>query len=88
MYIQVGKTDILWMPWGIVSGKEVAEHQFSIQPLLAPLTDGHFCVSSSSCTHTTLIIFSWMRSKQFAHKIFALCKTLSLTLSQILSSFF
>jgi hypothetical protein len=39
VYIQFGKTEILWMPWGIVSGKEVAEHQTVFNPAFIGTTD-------------------------------------------------
>jgi len=37
--IQFGKTEILWMPWGIVSGKEVAEQQTVFNPAFIGTTD-------------------------------------------------
>jgi len=37
--VQVGKTEIPWMPWGIVSGKEVVEHQTLFNPAFIGTTD-------------------------------------------------
>jgi hypothetical protein len=37
--IQFGKTEILWMPWGIISGKEVVEHLTVFSPVFMGTTD-------------------------------------------------
>jgi len=37
--IQFGKTEILWMPWGVICGKEVIEHQTVFSPPFIGTTD-------------------------------------------------
>ena len=57
--IQSGKTEILWMPWGIIRGKEVIEHQTVFSPAFIGTTDWWplLCLIFQLYTHSSDRLF-------------------------------